>query len=199
MARLAPAFTSFAIIFVPLVPALYLPGLMPMIFAERYLYLPSAGFVLLISCLLVIILRRFGRNGKVKAVIIGATVLTVVLYSAAAYKRNQVWHDDYSLWTDTVRKSSNSGPVHFNLGVAAYDLGLYGESASAYESALKYFRKPSNLLDTYNNLGNAYARMGRLEDAASSYENALKIDPSSDFTRGNLEVVKRMMMKRELR
>jgi hypothetical protein len=190
-------FTAFALLFVPLLPALYLPGLMPMVFAERYVYLPSAGFALLIAALLAFILKTFGARARTGIIL--ATLITVLVYGAGTFQRNKVWHDGYSLWTDTVKKSPTNAAAYYNLGVVTYDMGRFDESIAAYSRALALYSKTSDLIDAYNNLGNSYARNGMLAEAMRSYESALELDPTSEFTRRNLLVIRRMIMERQMR
>jgi 4-amino-4-deoxy-L-arabinose transferase-like glycosyltransferase len=190
-------FTALALLFVPLLPALYLPGLMPMVFAERYVYLPSAGFALLIAALLAYILKTFGPRARTGIIL--ATLITVVLYGAGTFQRNRVWHDGYTLWTDTVNKSPTNAAAYYNLGVATYGMGRFDESITAYSRALALYSKTSDLIDVYNNLGNSYARSGMLTEAMKSYESALELDPTSEFTRRNLLVIRRMILEREMR
>lgn len=197
--RRTGVFAALSLFFVPLLPALYLPGLSPMLFAERYVYLPSAGLALLAAGLISFILKASGDGGRARTGILVAVVLVAVLYSAGTMKRNMVWHDDYALWTDTVEKSPKNGVAYYNLGVAAYDLGKYDEAVAAYLKALGLYRRPADILDTYNNLGNAYARSYRLKEAVRSYESALRIDPSNEVALRNLDIVRRMMTQRGTR
>jgi hypothetical protein len=79
---------------VPLLPALYIPALGEHVFAERYLYLPSVGFVIIVSVLISgIVGLDFLRRYSVP-LMISAVVAITALYSAGTIKRIPVWKDE---------------------------------------------------------------------------------------------------------
>ena len=113
-------------IVVPLLPCLYIPAITgPSILAERYLYLPSVGFVMLVSLM---IARLAGSKGRVAAASVFLTL--VALYSTGTVLRNADWKDDYSLWTAELKNSPGSDVAHTNLCLAA---GAHINLGSMYE------------------------------------------------------------------
>jgi len=160
-----------ALVVIPLAPVLYLPALGVSAFADRYLYLPSAGFAMILSMVFV----SAGRGSRKRAV--AAAVLLVLAtgaYAAATVERNAVWRDGIALWTDSVKKSPGNPTTHRSLGFALDAMGRYEESAAEYLTALKL-----NPEDVYArvNLGKVYMEMGREDDAHRQYIEALKIRP----------------------
>ncbi|MGD0886652.1 MAG: tetratricopeptide repeat protein [Thermodesulfovibrionales bacterium] len=137
-------FLSLLWIIVTLIPPLCLPttGYSYYILAERYLYLPSAGFAIAIT-----IAVRGAYRGRIlkkftaPVVVVSAFVITTVL-ALLTFQRNDVWEDDYSLWSDTVQKSPDSSIAHSNLGVAYQNKRLCGEALKEYDRALAL--SPSN-------------------------------------------------------
>jgi protein O-mannosyl-transferase len=179
------AFLSLLLIAVPLLPVLYLPAVTQEIFpvfAERYLYLPSLGFVLLIALFL-----SWERVSFLRAkVMIVAVVLALIgLYFVATVTRNAVWEDNYTLWADTIRKSSDSASVHNNLGMAYEEKG-------AIDQAIKHFKIAVSLQPDqprfHNNLGMTYEALGLLEKAIEHYDIALKLRPDFAEAHNNLGV-----------
>jgi protein O-mannosyl-transferase len=175
-------FWCLLLIFVPLLPTLYIPALSHP-FAERYLYLPSVGFVLVIAALLP---RVAGTPGRMSVV---AAVLTAVTgwYSFATIQRNIVWKDNYSLWSDTVTKSPNDAMVRNNLGLALAHQGRLEEAIIQYTEALRI--NPDDDFTHYN-LGIALGNRGRLEEAAYHYAEVLRIKPNDREARALLEVTR---------
>jgi hypothetical protein len=112
--RRAPEVTFALVLFtVPLVPALYLRGLNQGItaaFAERYLYLPSAGAVLAAAFALQAI-----RSRRL-AVSLAAAI--VVLFGLLTWTRNPVWRDSLALWGDAATRYPDNAIARQNHGFA---------------------------------------------------------------------------------
>ena len=178
-------FFGIVLMVVPLLPAFYMPGisfhygdgnryLLP--FAERYLYLPSFGFAMIVSCLMVWAIKN--RT----ALIISLSLLTV-LYSAGTIKRNFVWKDNFTLWEDTVRKSPNIPLTHIMVGVAYDERGMTDKAMQEYTLVLT--RNPHNA-EAFHNMGIAYARKRMTDTAVEYYLKALALRPDFYETHFNL-------------
>ena len=168
------AFFSLSWMLITLLPVLYIPALGENTFAERYLYLPSVGFVMLLSIAIEKV-NQFKIAKQFTGVII-VLILTIMvgLYSIGTIKRNHIWRDDYSLWLDTVKKSSDGYIPHNNLGLAYYNKGLVDKAIEHYQIALKL--RP-NFAEAFNNLGIAYQIRGLLDKAIEHYLTAIILRP----------------------
>ena len=164
-------FLSLLFISVPLLPALYIPAVGENAFAERYLYLPSFGFVMLLALLLERV--RMKKEKWVIALAMGILFLTGA-YSFETIRRNTIWKDDYSLWMDVVNKSPENARAHVNLGAAYKSQGLIDKAIEEYRTALKL--DPFNLYAHYN-LANNYMSQGLIEKAVEYYLIVIKLKP----------------------
>ncbi len=170
-----------ALIVVPLSPALYLPGIVGEVaFAERYLYLPSVGFVLLLAFLL----DQAKKILPGKAVHLSVlSIVLVGLYSLGTVSRNRVWKDSYSLWKDTAIQSPGSAVAHEYLGYALYAEGRIDEAIQEYRAALTL--NPDRA-DARINLGVAYHGKGWLDQAMEQYRIGLSLRPDDAEANMNL-------------
>jgi len=160
-----------ALMVIPLLPVLYLPALGVSAFADRYLYLPSAGFTVIIASAL---LKAGHGTGKTKAAAAALLVLVTGAYAAATVERNAVWRDGIALWTDSVNKSPDTPTARRSLGFALESAGRHEESAAQYRIALRL--KPDDVY-TRVNLGKVYKETGRDDEAYRQYLEALKVKP----------------------
>ena len=125
--------------------------------SERNLYLASFGLMLVLATLgsrfmqwLTISLPslRMLRQGA-----LSLAVTVALLLCLGTYQRNQLYQDQLSLWSDTVRKSPNKARPHNNLGHA---YALQGN----WDRAIEEFRIASQLDPDYvrahHNLRKAY-------------------------------------------
>jgi protein O-mannosyl-transferase len=181
-----PITAAFAVFFFPLVPALSAPALLPGLdnpWAERYVYCPSAGLAILVAIAVAAILRSESRWRAV--CVAGGAVPLVVLSAWAAIDRNRVWHDDMSLWTDTVAKSPGAGAAHASLGYALFVRGDVDGAIREYNISIS--RKP-DYADAHLNLGVALAMKGLHEAAVPSYREALRLQPWNAVAHADLAI-----------
>lgn len=215
-------FLSSLFVSLPLVPALLMFPTFGagdgecLAFAERYLYLPSFGFVLIAA--FIVFRIRTGRQGlNIHLNIILIAVLGS--YCAGTIARNAVWRDDYALFSDIVRQSPHSPFPHYMLGNAYAQRGQPANAATEFKTALglkpdyapvhhnlgmiymgqKQFVEASAEFETalkfkpdyanaYNHLGVAYAAQGRIQDAIQEYRKAIEIDSGSAEAHNNLGI-----------
>lgn len=178
--------SSFSLLFilVPLLPVFYIRGITGTVFAERYLYLPSVGFVTLISIV-------FMSTNQIKIVermtmgwtLSGIVVTAITLYSAGTVARNDVWRNGYNLWTDTVRKSPDSSVAHYNLGISYDDKGMFDEAIKEYQMTVRLSPWHPRV---HNNLGLIYLKRGQLNEAIKEFQTSLIIHPRYPIAHHNL-------------
>jgi tetratricopeptide (TPR) repeat protein len=170
----------------PLLPAFYFSGLTQGIenaFAERYLYLPSAGFVLLVAAAADWCRRRIPADTSVVAVALGALVATS---SIATVQRNVVWRDAYSLWSDTARKSPDSPIARLNHGYALLSRQHLDEGRAEIREALRL--RPT-LLENMLAKGILYGQKGLTKKAILQFHFALAAKPDFAPAHYNLAVL----------
>jgi protein O-mannosyl-transferase len=166
------AFFCLALIAMPLLPALYIPALGEASFAERYLYLPSAGFLVLLAMPFVYLRGKITRYGL--AAVVAATVLAVT-YSVQTIIRNPVWKDNLTLFTDTVKKSPDGELPLGMLGIALMEAGRYDEAIVEFRNTLKLNPDSAN---AHYNLGLTFYKKGTPQEAIPKFQKALALTPS---------------------
>jgi tetratricopeptide (TPR) repeat protein len=139
--------------------------------AERYMYVPSAFFVLGMACAV----ERWEHRARFQPLITGAacTILVIACYGTAS--RTLLWQDNLALFRDTLRKSPGFVPAQNEIAVALYARGEKRESAAI----LGAMQLPANLINYQYGLISksvALAQNGDLEGAEAMLNRALK-DP----------------------
>jgi tetratricopeptide (TPR) repeat protein len=206
-------FSVFWII-IPLLPVLYIPVVSIGGFADRYLYLPSAGFGMLLALLLMA--AGASNAGRQKAVVIFSLVVLIV-YGALSVNRFSVWKDEHSLWSDALKNSPENSKVHVSLGNVYRNKGDIEKSVQHYLEAIRLnpleFNSNFNLAMTYMDLGDiskareyfleairikpfddrphynialTYHKTGRIEKAVEHLNEAVRINPINDNAHYNL-------------
>jgi len=151
--------------------------------AERYLYLPSVGFCLLLGWVAQRVVAAWPRS---RVAVAGTIAVIVVAALVGTVSRNRVWHDDVSLWADTATKSRGSGFAFRNLGTAYQERGQREEAKQWFARALERHNTRRGLQITYNNLGTMAMQDQDFTAAERYYREALKANPSAADTLFNL-------------
>ncbi len=165
---------------VPVIPVLYIPVLTGAPFAERYLYLSTAGFAILYTYSLMSLFYHHGGLGRGRGAKIFAvaplifTAAIMIFYLVKVESRIYVWKSDLTLWTDTVKKSPQSSTAHFNLGWAYQQKNEYKKAEVSY---LESIRLGPMAVDAHYNLGLIYMRDGRYLEASKEFGIVMRIDP----------------------
>jgi tetratricopeptide (TPR) repeat protein len=167
-----------------LLPVMDLNALGRNALTERYLYIPSAGF-----CLLVVLGIAYvsgllrPRHRRILAV--SLLVAAISALGTETIVRNSVWKDDRTLFAETLR-SSPDAPFVLNR-VADAQSNDPSESVSAeqnYRQAIalaKAERLPDrlDLLNAYNGLGLLYAARNDYPDALRELHQAQDLAPNN--------------------
>jgi len=138
--------------------------------AERYLYLSSISFCVLIAYLLVLIERRLGRRGLAGALLV--PILSFCFIRIVI--RNNDWQSRASLWLATARVSPRSPRVHNNLGDIYGGWGDLDRAIREFELARKL---QPRYADATHNLGNIYLQKGDLKMARKYFIEATRYNP----------------------
>lgn len=158
--------------FVALVFFLPTSSIMPVrdLAAERRLYLPMIGMLLMTTEILV----RIRWNDRRLAAVLGAVVLAAGILT---WHRSFVWTNSLALWSDTVQKSPGKARAHFGLASADLNAGRYGEAAQQYELAKGLDFTPDGLF--YSNWALALDGAGRTGEAIEMGRKGVRLYPNA--------------------
>jgi tetratricopeptide (TPR) repeat protein len=115
---------------------------------------------------------------------LAASFLLLTL-STATIIRSSVYHDEVSMWQDTIAKSPNKARPYNNLGHALKESGRVDEAGPWFERALAI--KPL-YPDALNNLAVVYGHRGLRNDAIVLINRCLELDPYHVPARFNLAI-----------
>lgn len=145
--------------------------------ADRYMYIPSAGFCLLfvssVKKLHSELLYRFDRRfvGRIMTVIICAVF---AFYSMKTLTYNHAWLNSLRLWDYAIKVSPTSYKSYTNRGVVHHNSRRYQLALNDFNSALKIYPKHTNALI---NRGTTHTMLGEHHMAIKDYKAALKLKP----------------------
>lgn len=176
-------FFCLLFIIVPLLPAFYIKAIAGKPYAERYLYLPSFGFVVLLAICFDFLNKKMARYGIAAMLIV---LLIAGLYSVQTITRNSVWKDYLTMITDTVNKSPDADVPRYELGKVLMNMGSNDEAIKQLQTALEL--NPDNA-NYHNALGAAYIQAGSYNEAVKQCLIAIKLKPDLAEPHFNLGLI----------
>jgi Tfp pilus assembly protein PilF len=147
--------------------------------ADRYMYLPMIGLLLIVAWGGAAVLARWPRASAALGVAaVGACIpLTFI--------QTTYWRNTMTLWEHAARTTSYNRLAHYNLGCGYLDQKDYPRAAEHFYAALQV---DPNDFESITNLGVALSAMNKNDEAIRLYYTALTIKPDHVNAQINLAV-----------
>jgi tetratricopeptide (TPR) repeat protein len=151
---------------------------------EHRVYLPSVGFFMAFSPLVVVAAVKLRRRFMKVSTI--AVVMVVVVFAGLTVTRNSLWGNELSLWRDIVMKAPGNPRAHNNLGTAYRRAGNLKRATEAWEKAASL---DASYPDPLKNLGNVYYMYGDYAKAHGFYSRFFRLGGDNYETFYNMALV----------
>jgi hypothetical protein len=176
--RVRAPMVAYGIVWIALTiaPALNLSGVGQNVFAERYLYLPSVGFVWLAGAAWAWL--------RIEAPPVAWPIAAVILLACAvvAGTRNLDWKDDFTLLQATLQQSPQSGYLHNLMAGVWVERDQFRRALDEQTLAVRY--EPRSAV-FHKNLGNILLGMNPA-GAAREFEQVTSLQPA--LAEGHLDL-----------
>lgn len=136
-----------------MIPSLFIVGVSPVLFAERYVYLASAGiFLTLVSF-------------PLRKMLLVLLIVLSVIFTLLSFERSKHWKDDFRLWTEAFFDSPESPAVNYNLATNYFKKGNCERASFFYDRTVML---QPDFAGAYYNLANCNYQSGKYEEAAKN-------------------------------
>ena len=162
--------------------------------SERFLFMPSVGFALLLAYLV----YRYLPKWKMRS---GLLVAVGLVFMFITWKRNPVWENNYTLFQADVHTSFNSAKIR---NAMAGELSVQWSKLSKEQQqqqmgllneALEHINEAIRIHPTYKQAylikGNILNNLSRYEESIQAYLDARKIDPGYEEAYDNMMITYR--------
>ncbi len=189
--RKSPA--SWAVLFsiIAISPSSNIAMLIGATMAERFLFIPSVGFCLILAWFAVKAIEMW--PGK-KMLVHGALGLVVVLFSVKTVARNTDWRDNLTLFSRDIQHAPNNASMHAALGnmliiesQKVYDQQRRENMLSRAREALqKAVRIYPEYFYAHGNLGSAFKMIGKPDSAITHFLRSFELNPEDGVALMNI-------------
>jgi tetratricopeptide (TPR) repeat protein len=166
--------------------------------SERFAYIPSIGFCMVVAVLLY---RYLKKGEKVKAFHQLRTPLMVaagitLLFSIKTLTRNPVWKDNFTLFSTDINTAPNSAKMRNAMGGELVTQSQKPENKLKQQEmlteAVGHLREAVKIHPNYKNayllMGNANNYLKQYDAAITAYNQALAVDPAYTEAETNLAI-----------
>lgn len=139
---------GLSLLIIPFIPASNIFFTVGFVLAERTLYIPSAGY-----CLLVIIgLHKLLTGTSLRNLLLLFYTFLCLTFFMRSWIRSGQWRNEDLLFTSALDVCPLNAKVHYNIARNADDAGNLNLAKLGYREALRYVFHLSSIFDENNNL-----------------------------------------------
>ena len=177
---LAAVWTAYVVILLPVVGIVHNGH---QIAADRYTYLATIGWMILIAGGLLSASRRFeGAGFGIKLATMAVPAVCIVLLSGLTWAQSRHWRTTEALWTHALSVSPFA-LGYMNMGIMRDHQGRLAEAVALHERALAL--RPDLSVAQFN-MALTLRHQGRLPESIQHFERALALKPADVPTHTSL-------------
>ena len=158
--------------------------------SERFMFMPSVGFVLVAATLLWRLANYFNKKeiasiADLKGVMAIVGVI-LILFSVKTIHRNLAWKDNFTLFSTDIKTSKNSAKLLNAMGGELTTHAILPENTNEKNAmlteAIGYLKKAVEIHPTY---ANAYLLLGNAHNYSRKYDPAIEYYKKSEQYKAN--------------
>ena len=171
--------------------------------SERFMFMPSVGFCLIIAVLLYRLANQLAKpklqTFKQLHTVLGISGFILFMYSAKTINRNFAWKDNFTLFRTDIVNSPNSAKLRNAMGGELSTQSVYVHDEAKRQAML--LEAKTHLLeairihpayqDAYLLLGNVHNYLKEYDVAIKYYGDALRMKPNDANASRNLQITYR--------
>jgi len=188
---------AFGILFylIALFPMSNIPLPVGTLMSERFLFIPSIGFCLIIAYLI----SKYWLHLKFTSGMNTLLIIGILAFGIKTILRNPVWKSNYSIFLNDIKYSPNSAKLNNSVGGITIDSAVHVTDSLDRRSMLQFaethLRKAIELHPTYSIdhvlLGNDLYYQGKYLSAIEMYTKAMQLDTTLPTLKNNIAMAYR--------
>jgi len=167
---------SYLILLLPVIGLLHLGHAVR---ADRYAYIPTTGFYILIGFAAVQASGKLAKNRWQSVFLFFIFFVPTILMSFTTYQHSKAWMNDRTVWQKVINQYPDSAPTAYvNLGNVLFEEKNFKAAIDSYKDAIRV--DPVHL-EAMRNLGVTYENMNDHENAEKYYKMMVKVRPDIHY------------------
>jgi protein O-mannosyl-transferase len=163
--------------------------------AERFLFMPSVGFCLVVAIVLSKVFSVKNNDNLLNIKPLSMALIAIItLLGLKTVLRNPAWKDNYTIFTTDIEVSKNSAKLQTSVGGETIDTFRNEKNLELrtlkMKEAIGHLKQAIAIHPTYKSpyllMGNAYLYLDDVDNAIQYYESALKLDSTFKDARANI-------------
>jgi tetratricopeptide (TPR) repeat protein len=157
------------------------------IVADRFMYLPSVGFCILLGVYFERLWKWAGRRDFSARVGVGVLLVSGLVYlGVMTYQQTKIWGDGVAFWNGVIKKYPSSAMAYNQRALAYKERGNLESALRDYSVAIALF---PNYDFALTNRGIVYKELERYEESWADHSRAIVVNPGFSeayLNRGNV-------------
>jgi Flp pilus assembly protein TadD len=175
---------GWLIFFVAIFPTMGVIGFTNVIAADKYVYFPAVGLLMIMAYYLSRLFRREKPAAwQLRVAAIAVAVIVAGAEAAGARRYLVHWHDTEAFCRRILQFAPHAGIAHMELSI---ELGNQGRLAEALQHAREAVHEYPDYAKAQYNLGLALALSDQLDEAIEAFAAAVRLSPGYQQARYNL-------------
>jgi tetratricopeptide (TPR) repeat protein len=137
--------------------------------ADRYVYIPMVGLLIMVAWGVGELIAKWRYRG-IMLVLSAVVIISAAMVCASLQLRH--WQNTVTLFTHTLDVKRDNYIIHYSYAEFLGDLGRTDEAIEHYNKCLQIW---SNYADAHNNLGVALVAKGRIDEGIVHFEKAIEL------------------------
>jgi len=173
---------------ISLLPVLYIVAFSELGPNERYSYIPSIGFSLMVGFTAdwVASMKYLKERSWAQRGLVTSLLAVLLIFGGLTMDRNQDWRDEAVLWKGHYALFPDSPKGHFNLANIYMRRGEYELAIEWYQAHARFFPNSSG---AHFYVGLAYHQLGEIEKALEAYNRSLEKGEVDHLTFYNMGLI----------
>lgn len=147
--------------------------------ADRYAYIPTTGFYILIGFAVVQASNMLTKNRWQSVLLTFIFLVFSVLLSFTTYQHSKAWKNDRTVWQKVIDQYPDSAATAYNnFGNVLFEEKHYEAAIDSYKNAIRV--DPIHL-EAMRNLGVTYENLNDRENAEKYYHMMVKVRPDIHY------------------